>query len=204
MSSEFGQRARVIQMPQREGLPNAVIALWGAIQLEPLNPDEVSEVASGGSHPGILVDFLGDLERSAKAGVPVYRLAGSAGFLWAATFDQNGRGVLRYLAIDDSKIEPSRQVASNSENQAESSFSGNRSVVTRPSSQRQSQLDVQSKDGEKRLTEETDRQLTATQQSMEAQKRATIIEGAIGVFVLLCAAAMAAFLRMKRQTASSA
>jgi hypothetical protein len=113
MSSEFGQRARVIQMPQREGLPNAVMAIWGAIQLEPLNPDEVSKVASGGSHPGILVSFLGDLERSAKAGVPVFRLAGSAGFLWAATFDQNGRGVLRYLAIDDSKIESSRQVAAN-------------------------------------------------------------------------------------------
>jgi hypothetical protein len=113
MSSEFGQRARVIQMPQREGLPNAVIAIWGAIQLEPLNPDEVSKVASGGSRPGILVSFLGDPERSAKAGVPVYRLAGSAGFLWAATFDQNGRGVLRYLAIDASKIESSRQVAAN-------------------------------------------------------------------------------------------
>jgi hypothetical protein len=28
MSSEFGQQARIIQMPQREGLPNAVIALW--------------------------------------------------------------------------------------------------------------------------------------------------------------------------------
>jgi hypothetical protein len=113
MSSEFGQRARVIQMPQREGLPNAVMAIWGTIQLEALNPDEVSKVASGGSHPGILVSFLGDLERSAKAGVPVFRLAGSAGFLWAATFDQNGRGVLRYLAIDDSKIESSRQVAAN-------------------------------------------------------------------------------------------
>jgi hypothetical protein len=130
MSSEFGQRARVIQMPQREGLPNAVMAIWGAIQLEPLNPDEVSKVASGGSHPGILVSFLGDLERSAKAGVPVYRLAGSAGFLWAATFDQNGKGVLRYLAIDDSKIEPSRQIASNQPAPAptSSSESGNQTT----------------------------------------------------------------------------
>src|SRR6516162_574980 len=34
MSSKFGRQARIIQMPQREGLPNAVIAIWGAIELE--------------------------------------------------------------------------------------------------------------------------------------------------------------------------
>jgi hypothetical protein len=138
MSSEFGREARIIQMPQREGLPNAVMAIWGAIQLEPLSSDESLVVASGGGHPGILVSFLGDLERSAKTGVPVYRLAGGAGFLWVATFDQNGRGVLRYLAIDDSKIEPSRQVASNSENQAETNSSPINSPV-----QQQSQSDAQ-------------------------------------------------------------
>jgi len=114
MSSKFGRQARIIQMPQREGLPNAVIAIWGAIQLEPLRPEEVSVVASGGSLPGILVSFLDDLRRSAKADVPVYRLGGGAGFLWAATFDQNGRGALRYLAIDASKIKP-RQVLSNNQ-----------------------------------------------------------------------------------------
>jgi hypothetical protein len=82
MSSEFGQQARIIQMPQREGLPNAVMEIWGAIQLEPLSSDEILVIASSSSHPGILVSFLGDLESSAKAGVPVYRLAGGAGFLW--------------------------------------------------------------------------------------------------------------------------
>jgi hypothetical protein len=81
MSSEFRQQARLIQMSQREGLPSAVMAILGAIQLEPLKPDELSVVASGGSPPGILISFLGDEERSAKAGVPVYRLAGGAGFL---------------------------------------------------------------------------------------------------------------------------
>jgi hypothetical protein len=33
MSFEFGERARVIQMPPREGLPNAVMALWGQSNL---------------------------------------------------------------------------------------------------------------------------------------------------------------------------
>jgi len=219
MSSEFGQQARIIQMPQREGFPNAVIAIWGAIQLEPLNPDEISEVASGGSHPGILVSFLGDPERSAKAGVPVYRLAGGAGFLWAATFDQNGKGMLRYLAIDDSKIEPSHQVATNQPapvptpsfeagNQTTSSQSPTNSpVVAQQSSQQQlrSQTEdaqAQAKESQYRsdLEEEKQRIEEADRQRKELQQRATIIEVAIAAFVLLCVVAVATLLRMKRQT----
>ena len=47
---------------------------------------------------------MGDLQRSAQAGVPVYELAGGAGFAWAATFNEDGRGVLRFLTIDASQI----------------------------------------------------------------------------------------------------
>jgi hypothetical protein len=270
MSSEFGQQARIIQMPQREGLPNAVMAIWGAIQLEPLSSDEISVVASGGSLPGILVSFLGDLESSAKAGVPVYRLAGGAGFLWAASFDQNGKGVLRYLAIDDSKIEPSRQVAANqsapaptpsfdsgnqttssqgpanpplvaqpdqqlqsqtedsqaqvTENQSAPTLnheSGNQTassqgraispLVAQPGQQSRSQTgDSQAQANEdqyradqeegKQRVEEVGRQRTEAQHLLEAQNRrlATIIEPAIAIFVLLCGAAVAAFVRMER------
>jgi hypothetical protein len=214
MSSEFGREARIIQMPQREGLPNAVMAIWGAIQLEPLSSDESLVVASGGGHPGILVSFLGDLERSAKAGVPVYRLAGGAGFLWVATFDQNGKGVLRYLAIDDSKIEPSRQAASNLENQAEANSSPvNSPVLAQPNLQQQSQSDAQTQakedqyrsdpEEEKRRVEDADQQRKEAQQLLEAQNRrlAPIIDAAIGIFVLLCGLGAAVFLRMKRQTA---
>ena len=104
LSARFGQPAQEIRMPDREGLPHAIIAVWGGIQLEPLTPSEISTVASGGSAAGLSVSFLGDLQRSAKAGVPVYRLAGSAGYLWAATFNQDGRGVLRFLTIDASQI----------------------------------------------------------------------------------------------------
>jgi hypothetical protein len=179
MSSKFGRQARIIQMPQREGLPNAVIAIWGAIELEPLRPEEISAVASGGSHPGILVSFLGDLRRSARAGVPVYRLAGGAGFLWAATFDQNGKGVLRYLVIDASKIE-SRQVAQNQPTPAPAMKSENQTT----SSQGAANPPV--------VVERADRQRD------EARQLATISEVTIAVFVLLCGLAVAAFLRMKR------
>jgi alanine racemase len=104
LSAKFGEQARELRMPQREGLPNAVIAVWGKIQLEPVNARDVSIVASGGGQKGLLVSFLGDLRRSAKARVPIYRLAGGAGFLWAATFNHDGRGALRFLTIDASKI----------------------------------------------------------------------------------------------------
>jgi uncharacterized protein len=91
-------------MPRREGLPNAVMAIWGGIELQQLTSDEISTVASGRSVAGLSVSFLGDVQRSAKAGVPIYRLAGHAGFLWVATYNSSGRGVLRYLAMDRSKI----------------------------------------------------------------------------------------------------
>jgi hypothetical protein len=203
MSSEFRREARIIQMPKREGLPSAVMAIWGAIQLEPLKPDEISVVASGGSPPGFLVSFLGDEERSAKAGVPVYRLAGGAGFLWAATFDQNGRGVLRYLAIDDSKIEPSRQVASNSENQAESNSSPvSPPAVTQPSLQQQSQSDAQAQGKEDQYRAEEEEKKRRVEDADQQQKEAQHLldEIAIGSLVLLCGVAVAVFLRMKRQS----
>ena len=211
MSSEFGQQARIIQMSQREGFPSAVMAIWGAIQLEPLKPDEISIVASGGSPPGILISFLGDEERSAKAGLPVYRLAGGAGFLWVATFDQNGRGVLQYLAIDDSKIESSGQVASNSESQAESnSRAVNPPAVTQPGLQEQSRSQTEDAQAqakgdqyrqEERQVQEVDRQLKERQQLLEAQNRrlSTITGVTITIFVLLCGVAVAVFLRVKRQ-----
>jgi hypothetical protein len=113
LSSKFSQQPRIIRLPQRAGLPNAVIAIWGKILLEPLNASDVSTVASGGSVDGLSVSFLGDLQRSAKAGVPVYRLSGGAGFLWVATYKQNGQGVLRFLTIDTSKITPSVVVTKN-------------------------------------------------------------------------------------------
>jgi hypothetical protein len=46
----------------------------GKIQLQQLNCDDVSVIASGGRlQKGILVGALGDVQRSAKRGTPVYR-----------------------------------------------------------------------------------------------------------------------------------
>jgi hypothetical protein len=103
LSAKFGEHAREFRMPHREGFPDAVIAIWGKIQLEPLDPNDAM-VASGRSPKGLLVGFIDGLQHEAKAGVPVFRLAGGAGFLWGATFSDNGRGAQRFLTIDASKI----------------------------------------------------------------------------------------------------
>ena len=110
LSAKFGEPAREFHMPSHPGQADAIIAVWGKIELELLNATDVSIVASGGTIRGLLVSFLGDLQHSAKAGAPIYRLAGGAGFLWAATVSKNGQGVLRYLTIDASRI-ASPQVA---------------------------------------------------------------------------------------------
>jgi hypothetical protein len=105
LSSRFGERAREMRMPQREGLPKAVIASWGKIQLEPLDADAISVLASGHSPvKGLLVDYLGDLRRSAQLGLPIYSLSGGAGYLWSASVDRNGRGHLRFLTVDASAL----------------------------------------------------------------------------------------------------
>src|SRR5262249_38481948 len=52
------------------------------------------------------IDFIGDFNRSAKEGLPIYRLSGGPGFVWVASFDQKGRGTLRLTAVDASALAP--------------------------------------------------------------------------------------------------
>jgi TolA-binding protein len=86
----------------RPGMPDSVIAVWGKIELNALTRSEVEKIANGEplARRGILVDTLGDLERSAKRKLPVYRIVGGAGYLYAASFDASGRGHRHYVAID--------------------------------------------------------------------------------------------------------
>jgi hypothetical protein len=104
LSAKFGEPADQIPMTERKDLPHAVLAIWGTTTLEQLTSGELTTIVSGGTVPGLLVSYLGDIEASAKAQVPVFRLVGGAGFVWAASFNEAGRGVLRYLAVDASKI----------------------------------------------------------------------------------------------------
>jgi hypothetical protein len=106
-SRELGESARILKAPHRSGLPHGVIAVWGKITLEPLDQDSIKRLA-GGKNPrkGFLIDYLRDFTRSAKEGLPIYRIVGGPGLIWAASFDRKGRGTLRLAAVDVSGFAP--------------------------------------------------------------------------------------------------
>jgi hypothetical protein len=88
-------------LPEREDVSNAVIALWGSLQLEELDGASLSALESDAlSQQSVLVDHLGDVRQSRQLGLPVYRLKGGPGYLWSAASDGSGRGHLRFLAVD--------------------------------------------------------------------------------------------------------
>jgi hypothetical protein len=106
-SRKFGESARIMKMPHRSGLPDGVIAVWGEIRLEPLDQESIKTLADGKNpRKGFLIDYLRDFTRSAKQGLPIYRIDGGPGFIWAASFDQKGRGTLRLAAVDVSGFAP--------------------------------------------------------------------------------------------------
>ncbi len=101
LSAQFGKPTQVLRIPQKDGLPDAIIASWGTVQLEPLDSDSIATLAMGGSpRKGLLADFVGNFQRSARLGLPVYRLASGSGYLWSASADRNGRGHQRTLVFD--------------------------------------------------------------------------------------------------------
>ena len=102
-STKFGEKAEIKRLPRQQGRPEGTLATWGKVVLEPLDRDSLNTVAAGKSPKvGYLVDFIGDFARSAKEGLPIYRVSGGAGFVWVASFDQKGRGTLRLTAVDPS------------------------------------------------------------------------------------------------------
>jgi hypothetical protein len=107
-SRKIGETPRITRMPQRAGFPNGILASWGKVELEPLDNDSIKALAEG-RRPvtkGYVVDFIGDFARSAKEGLPIYRISGDSGFIWVASFNQKGRGTLRLTAVDASVLAP--------------------------------------------------------------------------------------------------
>ena len=107
-SRKFGGSPRIMKMPHRSGLPDGVIAVWGGVTLEPLEQESIKALADGQNpRKGFLIDYLRDFKRSAKEGLPIYRIDGGPGFIWAASFNQKGRGTLRLAAVNISGFSPS-------------------------------------------------------------------------------------------------
>lgn len=107
LSRNFHEQARVLTLTPSPGLPNAVIATWGKVQLVPLDPASIQVLAAGGGlKAGLLIDYFGDFRRSARLGQPVYRITGGPGYIWAASYGGDGRGTLRLTATDMSGLGP--------------------------------------------------------------------------------------------------
>ncbi len=101
-SRKVGHEPRIIKMPSKPGLPEGIIALWGNVSLEELdNASRIILAADKSVKRGVSVDFIGNYTRSAREGLPLYRLTGGAGFVWIAS-NKNGQGTLRFLAINPS------------------------------------------------------------------------------------------------------
>jgi hypothetical protein len=106
-SRRIGEEPHIIQLPVRPGSPMGTLATWGKVVLEPIIGDELRLL--GEDKPlkkGIAIDSIGNFSQSARQGLPIYRLAGGAGFVWAASYNQSGRGTLRFSAVDASTYSP--------------------------------------------------------------------------------------------------
>jgi len=94
-------------MPRKPKSQQGMIASWGDVVLEPLDAASVSQLALGKSpNKGLIIDFLGNFRRSAQLGLPVYRMTGGAGFVWATSFNQKGAGTLRFAAVNPLALSP--------------------------------------------------------------------------------------------------
>jgi hypothetical protein len=104
-SRELGEQPTILTMPTREGKPNGVIATWGKVVLESVDGKN-QKILAAGKNPkiGVLIDFIGNFERSIKSNLPVYRVSEGPGFIWAASWDSNSRGTVRMLAVNPSEL----------------------------------------------------------------------------------------------------
>ena len=85
--------------------PSGVIAYWGSLNLTPLDADTLNLIATGNpSGKGFLFDFLDNFTLSAQNGLEIYRASEGRGYVWSASFDDTGTGVLRLTAIDSAAV----------------------------------------------------------------------------------------------------
>ena len=107
LSRKHGAEARIIPMPAGPGRPAGFIAVWGSVVLAPLDDANVKELAAGRSiRAGLMIDHIGSFQRSAQSSLPIYQLQGGAGYVWSGSWDERGRGSLRFFAVDASIFAP--------------------------------------------------------------------------------------------------
>jgi hypothetical protein len=179
VSRKYGQRPRIITMPRGPGRPDGTIASWGGVVLEPLDASSLSELAAGKSvTKGYMIDFISNFAQSARSGMPIYRLTGTPGLVWASSYSRNGRGTLRFVAIDVSAFQSTTPPTENpvlttiSPPQVTSTYGEGHGGT---GSEADRQIAESRTEAERRLAEarpEPNRQLTHVQDEAEARVRA--------------------------------
>jgi hypothetical protein len=88
LSTEINEKpAKIEWLPKDAAAPTAVVVTWGQLLLDEIDGEAAAEISDGKSpHLGVLVDSLGDLKRSAKENLPIYRIRGGSGYVYAASF----------------------------------------------------------------------------------------------------------------------
>ena len=110
LSQKFGQEARIYNSDPRPEAPHSVIATWGDVTLTPLDQPTLDALSRGETiNAGLVIDFLADSRKSAREGLPVFHIGGGSGYIWAAMFDDSGKGRLRITAVNPSLL-PERSV----------------------------------------------------------------------------------------------
>jgi hypothetical protein len=75
------------------------------VTLTPLDQPTLDALSRGETiTAGLLVDFLGEPRKSAREGLPVFHIGGGNGYIWAAKFDDSGKGLLQIAAVDASLL----------------------------------------------------------------------------------------------------
>jgi hypothetical protein len=105
LSQTFGQAARIYNGDPRPDAPHSIIATWGDVTLAPLDQPTLDALSRGETiNAGLVIDFLADSRKSAREGLPVFHIGGGSGYIWAAMFDDGGKGRLRITAVNPSLL----------------------------------------------------------------------------------------------------
>jgi tetratricopeptide (TPR) repeat protein len=106
LSTEINEKpAKIEWLPKDAAAPTAVVVTWGQLLLDEIDGEAAAEISDGKSpHLGVLVDSLGDLKRSAKENLPIYRIRGGSGYVYAASFGTAARGNRHYVAADGAQL----------------------------------------------------------------------------------------------------
>jgi hypothetical protein len=105
LSQKFGQAARIYNSDPRPDAPHSVIATWGDVTLTPLDQPTLGALSRGETiNAGLVIDFLADSQKSAREGLPVFHIGGGSGYIWAAMYDDSGKGRLRITAVNPSLL----------------------------------------------------------------------------------------------------